>query len=94
MPGSISYSNPREKRMQYSLIQEAANKMGIDPKDFLAREKMLQAQEEEDRNNAMDPNKSKFMSPEEKQRKLNAYRNRRFIEFGIGHIPGEGQVVF
>jgi hypothetical protein len=94
MPGSISYANPREKRMQSSLIQEAANRMGIDPEQFLEREKMLQAQEEEDRNNAMDSNKSKFMSPEEKQRKLNAYKNRRFLELGIGHIPGEGQILF
>jgi hypothetical protein len=94
MQGRISYANPRERRMQSSLIQEAANRMGIDPEQFLDREKALQAQEEEDRLNAMDPNKSKFMSPEEKQKKLNAYKNRRFLELGIGHIPGEGSIVY
>jgi len=80
--------------MQLSFIEDAANRMGITPDQFLDREKMLQSQEEEDRLNAMDPNKSKFMSPEEKQRKLNAYKNRRFLELGIGHIPGEGQILF
>ena len=90
MPGAISYANPRERKMQSSLIQEAANRMGIDPEQFLKREKVLQAQEEEDRLNAMDPNKSKFMSADEKQKKLNAYKNRRFVELGIGNIPGEG----
>lgn len=94
MPGSISYANPRERIMQSSLIQEAANRMGIDPEQFLERKKVLQAQEEEDRLNAMDPNKSKFMSKDEQQKKLNAYKNRRFLELGIGHIPGEGRIVF
>jgi hypothetical protein len=90
MPGSISYSNPREKTMYSSLIEGAANRMGITPDQFLEREKRLQSQEEEDRLSAMDPNISKFMSREEKQKKLNAYKNRRFVELGIGYIPGEG----
>jgi len=90
MPGSISYSNPREKTMYSSLIEDAANRMGITPDQFLEREKRLQSQEEEDRLSAMDPNISKFMSREEKQKKLNAYKNRRFLELGIGYIPGEG----
>jgi len=90
MPGSISYSNPRGKTMYSSLIEDAANRMGITPDQFLEREKMLQSQEEEDRLSAMDPNISKFMSPEEKQKKLNTYKNRRFLELGIGYIPGEG----
>lgn len=94
MQGRISYANPRERKIQSSFIQEAANRMGIDTEQFLEREKVLQAQEEEDRLNAMDSNKSKFMSPEEKLKKLNAYKNRRFIELGIGHIPSEGQIVF
>jgi hypothetical protein len=94
MPGAISYASPREKNLMYQnpLIQQSATKLGLDPEAFLSREKMLQDKEEEDRMNAMDPNKSKFMGEEEKQKKLNAYKNRRFLELGIGHIPGEGQV--
>lgn len=77
-------------KQQYSQISDAASRMGITPEQYQEREKMLRAKEDEDRMNAMDPNKSKFMSPEEKQSKLNAYKNRRFLELGIGHIPGEG----
>ena len=72
-----------------SMIEEAARRMGITPKAYLERERGLQKQEEQDRLDAMDPNKSKFMSPEEKSQKLNAYKNRRFLEMGIGHVPGE-----
>lgn len=49
-------------------------------------------QEEEERLRAMDPNKSKGMSPEEKDLALNAFMNRRFREYGIGHVMGEGFV--
>jgi hypothetical protein len=72
-----------------SLIQQAASRLGITEDQFLEREKMLRAKEDQDRLDAMDANKSKFMSEEEKLKKLNAYKNRRFLELGIGHIPGE-----
>lgn len=89
MPGSISYANPREPKAMNSLIQQAASRLGITEDQFLEREKMLRAKEDQDRLDAMDANKSKFMSEEEKLKKLNAYKNRRFLELGIGHIPGE-----
>ena len=94
MPGSISYANPREPKETNSLIKQAASRLGITEDQFLEREKMLKDKEDQDRLDAMDSNKSKFMSEEEKQKKLNAYNWRRFKEYGIGHIPGEGQIVF
>lgn len=72
-----------------SMIEEAARRMGITPEAYLEREKGLKKQEDEDRLDAMNPNKSKFMSPEEKSKKLNAFKNRRFLEMGIGRVPGE-----
>jgi hypothetical protein len=77
-------------RESYAQIADAANRMGISPENYIERDKMLKAQEDQDRKDAMDPNKSKFMSKEERSQKLNAYKNRRFLELGIGHIPGEG----
>jgi hypothetical protein len=76
-------------RESQTLIKDAARRMGITPEAYLEREKGLKKQEDEDRKVAMDPNKSKFMSPEEKSQKLNASKNRRFLEMGIGHVPGE-----
>jgi hypothetical protein len=58
----------------------------------MQNEKARTRKEEKQRLEAMDPNKSKFMSPEEKHRRLNAYTDRRFREKGIGHIPGEGMI--
>jgi hypothetical protein len=46
-------------------------------------------QEEEKRLRAMDPNKSKGMSEDEKNEALNAFKNRRFREHGIGMVQGE-----
>ena len=77
-----------------SMIEEAAKRMGITPKAYLERERGLQKKEEQDKLDAMDANKSKFMSPEEKSRKLNAYSNRRFLELGLGYVPGEGQAIY
>jgi hypothetical protein len=62
-----------------SMIQEAARRMGLS----------LRAQEEERRKIALDPNKSKSMSENEKMQALNAFKNRRFRETGVGHIAGE-----
>jgi hypothetical protein len=55
----------------------------------MQNEKARKKKEEEDRLRAMDPNKSKSMSPEEKDRALNAFKNRRFREHGIGMVRGE-----
>ena len=76
-------------RQTQSLVEDAARRMGISPWEYLEREKGLKQREDKDRLDAMDPNKSKFMDEEEKMQKLNAYKNRRFLELGIGHIPGE-----
>jgi hypothetical protein len=54
----------------------------------MQNEKARKRQEEEARLRAMDLN-TKTMSPEEKDRALNAFKNRRFRQFGIGHVPGE-----
>ena len=79
-------------REAQSLLGDAARRMGITPMAYLEREKGLRKKEEEDKLEAMDPNKSKFMDKEEKAKKLNAYKNRRFLELGVGHVPGEEQV--
>jgi hypothetical protein len=76
-------------RESQSLLEDAARRMGITPMAYLEREKGLRKKEEQDKLDAMDGNKSKFMSPEERSQKLNAYKNRRFLELGIGHVPGE-----
>lgn len=55
----------------------------------MQNEKARQRQEEKERLRAMDPNKSKSMSPEEKMQALNAFKNRRFRERGIGMVQGE-----
>jgi len=55
----------------------------------MQNEKARTRQEEEKRLRAMDPNKSKGMSPEEKDRALNAFKNRRFRQHGIGMVQGE-----
>lgn len=51
--------------------------------------KARRRQEEEERLRAMDPNKSKGMSEDEKMEALNAFKNRRFREHGIGMVQGE-----
>ena len=55
----------------------------------MQNEKARRNQEEEQKLRAMDPNKSKGMSSEEKNQSLNAYKYRRFREQGIGAVPGE-----
>lgn len=72
-----------------SIISQSARRMGLSPAQYADREKMLGTQEEERRKIAMDPNKSKTMSENEKTQALNATKFRRFRETGIGHIPGE-----
>lgn len=52
-------------------------------------EKARRRQEEKNRLRAMDPNKSKGMSEDEKMEALNAFKNRRFREHGIGMVQGE-----
>ena len=71
------------------MVAESARRMGLSPEQYTEREKMLRAQEEKMRKIAMDPNKSKSMSEDEKMQALNAFKNRRFRETGVGYIPGE-----
>jgi glutathione peroxidase-family protein len=97
MPAIVNYDefitgNPKATsayREAQSLIGNAAKRMGITPDQYLERHRALTAQEDKDRLEAMDPNKSKFMSQEEKMNKLNAWKNRRFRELGIGAVEGE-----
>lgn len=72
-----------------SMIAQAARRMGLSPAQYADREKMLRAQEEERRKIALDPNKSKSMSEEEREQAVNASKWRRYRETGVGHIPGE-----
>jgi hypothetical protein len=76
-------------RKSYEGIAAAANRMGVDPYQFMQSQEGLREKEEKQKLEAMDPNKSKFMSPEEKNRRLNAFSNRRYLQFGIGAVPGE-----
>jgi hypothetical protein len=76
-------------RKSYEEIAAAANRMGVDPYQFVQSQKGLAEKEEKQRLEAIDPNKSKGMSPEEKNRRLNASKNRRYLQFGIGTVPGE-----
>jgi hypothetical protein len=55
----------------------------------MQNEKARRRQEEKQRLEAMDPNKSKGMSSDEKNQALNAFKNRRFREHGIGKVHGE-----
>jgi len=92
MPARYLYEAPQAPKSAnpfQPMIDAAARRMGITPEAYIQREKGLKKQEDEDRLEAMDPNKSKFMSKEEKSQKLNAFKNRRFLELGIGHVPGE-----
>ena len=71
------------------MVAESARRMGLSPEQYAERGKMLRVQEEKMRKIAMDPNKSKGMSENEKMQALNAFKNRRFRETGVGYIPGE-----
>ena len=71
------------------IVAQSARRMGLSPEQYAERGKMFRAQEEKMRKTAMDPNKSKSMSEDEKMRALNAFKFRRFREEGIGRIPGE-----
>lgn len=83
-----SYIHPSAKAAM-GMVAESARRMGLSPEQYTEREKMLRAQEEKMRKIAMDPNKSKSMSENEKMQALNASKWRRFRETGVGHIPGE-----
>jgi hypothetical protein len=85
----MQYTHPNYNAL-VAQAAEQARRMGMTPEQAASRGKALRNKEEEDRLRAMDPNKSKSMSPEEKNEALNAFMNRRFREYGIGHVPGEG----
>jgi hypothetical protein len=76
-------------KASYSKISDAANRLGIDPYQYVEREEMLRDKEEKDRKRAMNPNVSKFMTDKEKDNALNAYKYRRFREMGIGSVEGD-----
>ena len=71
------------------MVAESARRMGLSPEQYAERGKMLRVQEEKMRKIAMDPNKSKGMSEDEKMQALNASKWRRYRETGVGHIAGE-----
>ena len=84
----MQYTHPNYNAVM-GMVAQSARRMGLTPEQYADREKWLRGQEEEIRKTAMDPNKSKSMSEDEKMRALNAFKFRRFREHGIGHMPGE-----
>lgn len=103
MTGAIPYTTSRDRFNQYkndflnseqgSILKDSANRLGITVDQLGQRERILKSQEDKQRAMALDSNQSKFMSPRERENALNSFTDRRYMEYGIGYIPGEGRVL-